>query len=65
MAEKLLDGADVHAALDEMGGEAVAKSVAVNRLAEAGGPSGFFDGALQRTGKHMMASQPAGSRTAR
>ena len=46
VSEELLDGADVVAVLEEMGGEGVAEGVAGDALGEGGVAVGLGDGAL-------------------
>ena len=46
MAEELLDGADVVAGLEQVGGEGVAEGVAGGVLGDAGAPDGLLHGAL-------------------
>jgi hypothetical protein len=47
VAEELLDGADVVASLEEVGGKGVAEGVAANALGELGGDGGLANGALE------------------
>src|SRR5271163_2501115 len=48
MAEQLLDGAQVGAVLEEMGGEAVAQEVGIDAFADPGQRAGGMDQAPQR-----------------
>ncbi len=47
VAEELLDGANVVAGFEEMGGKAVAEGMAAGWLLDAGGDDGLFDGVLE------------------
>lgn len=47
MAEQLLHGANVIAALEQVGGEAVPEGVATGGFGEAGGGAGQFDCVLE------------------
>ena len=57
VAEKLLDGPDVVAALDEMGREGIAKGV----TARAFGDAGLEDGSLHERLVHVMSALSPGS----
>jgi hypothetical protein len=60
VSKELLDGADVVAALQEVGGEGVAEGVAGDALVEAGITGRLFDRALQDTFVEVMAALQAG-----
>ncbi len=47
MAEQFLDGADIVAVLEQMGGEAMAKGVAAGRFRNASRANGKFDRVLE------------------
>ncbi len=47
MAEQFLNGANIVAAFEKMGGEAMAKGMATGGLSEAGGGDRAFDGVLK------------------
>jgi hypothetical protein len=62
MAEEPLDGADVGAALQEMGGKGVAEGVVGNALVEAGVTGSLLDRALHDDFVEVMAAcRPVGS----
>ncbi len=56
MAEELLDGADVVAVLEQVGGEGVAEGVTGDALGEAGQGGGLLDGALEAGGAEVVAA---------
>jgi hypothetical protein len=60
MSEQLLDGADIVAIFEQVGGETVAEGVAGDGFVESGGFSGLFDGALQGAGVDVVAAQVTG-----
>ena len=62
VAEELLDGADVVAALEEVGGEGVADGVAAGAFGEAGGEDGVVDGALEDRLVEVVAAPGGGGR---
>ncbi len=57
MTEEFLDGADVVAVLQKMGGEGVPEGVAGDSLLDAGYSGGFFDGALESGGFEVVAAE--------
>ncbi len=65
MAEQHLDGAQIDAALDEVGGETVPERVAVDGPVETGHAAGGGDGPLQRPIEDVVPPAPAGSRAGR
>ena len=71
VTEQLLDGADVVAVLEQMGGEGMAQAVAAGGLVDAGGSAGAADGPLDGAGAQVEAvdltgqAMPARLRTER
>jgi hypothetical protein len=65
MAEKLLDGADVVAILQQMGGEAVAESVTGDAFGEGGQVRGLVDGALEPGGTKVVTADVTRARIGR
>jgi hypothetical protein len=59
VAEQLLDGADVVAELEQMGGERVAQGVAADLLRQAGGAGSPPDRALDDGGLEVEAGDDA------
>jgi len=64
VAEQFLDGADVVAGFEQVGGEAVAQCVAGGRLGDAGGTDGAADGALDAALVQVVAADDARVRVA-
>ena len=60
MAEKLLDGPDVVAVGEEVGGEAMAKGVAMNRFRDGGEAGSVADGPLDGGLVEMVADEGSG-----
>ena len=56
VAEQFLDGANIGATFEQMGGKAMAKSMARGMFGNAGLLDGSFDGALQAIFGEMMAT---------
>ena len=65
VAEQLLDGADVVAALQQVRGEAVPERVRTDRLVDAGGTGARMHGLLQDRFVQMVAATHAGARVER
>ena len=61
VAEQVLDGADVVAVLEQVGGEGVAQGVAGDALVDAGQASGAMNGPLQAAGADVVAGTDTGS----
>ena len=61
MAEQLLDGADVGAGFDQMGGEGVTERVAGHALVDSRPTDSGPDGAIDAAGIEMMASPGTGA----
>jgi hypothetical protein len=61
VTEEFLDGADVGAVFEQVGGEGVAEGVTADALRDARVLHGSFDGALDRGLVEMMAEAAAGS----
>ena len=55
VAEEFLDGADVVAVLEEVGGEGVAEGVAADAFGEVGGSDGLFECFLESAFVEMVA----------
>ena len=64
MPQKLLDGADVRAGFEQMGGETVAEYVAGNRFANAGPVGGSLDRPLDGTVEDVIPGDSARARLA-
>lgn len=62
MAEEFLDGADIVAGFEEMGGEGVAKGVATDGFGDLGELDSGADGALEDLFVEVMAAGFAGAR---
>lgn len=62
VAEEFLDGANIIAALDEMGGEAVPECVTAGRFRNPSGLNGVFDGVLKVFLADMVTAGLAGTR---
>jgi hypothetical protein len=60
VTEKLLDGSDVVAGLEEVGGEAVPEGVAGGRFGEVSGLTTGVEGALEDCFVEVVASEPTG-----
>ena len=56
VSEQLLSGTDVGAALEQVGGEGMAKSMCADVLREPGTASGHFDGFVDDAGINVMAA---------
>lgn len=56
MSEQLLNGADVGAALEQVGGEGMAKGMCADVLREPGTANGHFDGFVDDAGINVMAA---------
>ena len=54
MSEQLLNGADVGAALEQVGGEGMAKGMCADVLREPGTANGHFDGFVDDAGINVM-----------
>jgi hypothetical protein len=59
VAKELLDGADVVAGLQEVGGEGVAEGVGANRLGDASAAGRLADGSLGTAFAQVMAAECA------
>ncbi len=59
MAERLLDGSNIVAGFQQMGGKAMTQGMAGDVLRDAGLLGGMVDGLLQRSGVSMMAKDAA------
>ena len=57
VAEQFLDGPDVIAVLQQVGGERVAKGMGADTLGDAGLAGGLFDGFVQTAGVEVRAAQ--------
>ena len=57
VAEEFLDGADVVAILQQVGGEGVAKGMGADALGDASLAGGLFDGFVQTAGVEVRAAQ--------
>ena len=62
MAEQFLNGANIHAAFQQVCGEGMSQAVAGNRLENPGRASGLTDGLAQRVVMHVMPPQQARTR---
>ncbi len=62
MAQKFLDGADVVAVLEAVGGEGVAEDVTTDALGDATGADGLFNRFLQTAFVAMVADNFAATR---
>jgi hypothetical protein len=60
VAEQGLDGADVGAGFEQVGGEAVAEGVAARALVDAGGPHGVLHGLLHRALVQVVEAEATG-----
>ena len=56
VSEELLNGADVGAALEQVGGEGMAKGMCADVLREPGTANGHFDGFVNNAGINVMAA---------
>ena len=56
VSEQFLDGADVVAVLEEVGGKGVAKGMTGDTFSDAGFAGGFFYGALEAGGFEVVAA---------
>ena len=56
VSEQLLNGADVGAALEQVGGEGMAKGMCADVLREPGTANGHFDGFVDDAGINVMAA---------
>ena len=64
VSEEILDGADVVAGFEQVGGERMAQRVAGGAFGQAGGSGGAGHGALQAGGAEVMPGEAAGARIA-
>ena len=62
MAEEFLNGADVVAVLEEVGGEAVAKGVRGNAFVDFGRARSFFNGFLKGGFVNVVTAEKSGFR---
>ncbi len=62
VSEQLLNGADVGAALEQVGGEGMAKGMRADVLREPGTANGHFDGFVDDAGINVMAAGHTGTR---
>jgi hypothetical protein len=56
VSEQLLNGADVDAPLEQVGGEGMAKGMRADVLREAGTANSYFDGFIDDAGINVMAA---------
>ena len=62
VSEQLLNGADVGAALEQVCGKGMTKSVGTDLLCQAGAADGHLDGFVDDAGINMMAASDIGTR---